>query len=109
VSFFDSELVKSEMLEIVNIQENIYKNIFKFPTMTIEEKKDHIFLLEKLLNKQKILYARLSLSDDPEAILWKNEIQKQALLMGMSENISINTIFNGMESMIKKIKDALEK
>jgi Zn-finger domain-containing protein len=47
VSFFNSEIVRAEMTEITILQEDIYKNIFKFPTMTLDEKKFHVGLLEK--------------------------------------------------------------
>lgn len=107
MSFFNSEIVRAEMTEITILQEDIYKNIFKFPTMTLEEKKFHVGLLEKLLEKQRILYTRLSLSDDPEAIEFKEKIQEQAIMMGMQENIDIGVIFNNMESMIKVMKDFL--
>lgn len=108
MSFFDSEIVRAEISEIIMIQEDICKNIFKLSSMTIEEKKEHISLLEKLLNKQKILYARLSLSEDHDAIKWKNAIKHQSILMGMPENISINAIFNNMEMIIKEIKKKIE-
>jgi hypothetical protein len=107
VSFFNSEIVRAEMTEITILQEDIYKNIFKFPTMTLDEKKFHVGLLEKLLEKQRILYTRLSLSDDPEAIEFKEKIQQQAVMMGMQENIDIGVIFNNMESMVKLMKDVL--
>lgn len=107
MSFFDSEIVRAEMTEITILQEDIYKNIFKFATMTLEEKKFHVGLLEKLLNKQRILYTRLSLSDDPEAVEFKEKIQHQAVMMGMQKNIDINVIFNNMESMIKLMKEVL--
>ena len=68
MSFFDSDVVRAEMAEISELQEDVYRNVFKFPEMNQEEKKFHVGMLEKLLDKQKILYTRLSLSDDPEAI-----------------------------------------
>ena len=67
MSFFDSEFVRSEMVEISELQEDIYGNVFKFPSMSKEDKIKHVELLEKLLSKQQTLYTRLSLSDDPEA------------------------------------------
>lgn len=109
MSFFDSEIVRSEMTEITILQEDIYKNIFKFPSMTVDEKKFHVSLLEKLLSKQKILYTRLSLSDDPDAIEFKEKIQEQAVIMGMPNNIDVNIIFSNMESVIQNIKIALSK
>ena len=37
MSFFDSEFVRSEMVEISELQEDIYGNVFKFPSMSKEE------------------------------------------------------------------------
>ena len=66
-NFFDSEVVRSEMVEISEIQEQIYGSVFKFPYMNKDDKINHINLLEKLLEKQKVLYTILTLSDDPQA------------------------------------------
>ena len=61
MSFFDSEFVRAEMTEISELQEEIYGSVFKFPSMTKEDKIRHVNLLEKLLNKQQVLYTRMSL------------------------------------------------
>ena len=53
MSFFDSEVVRAEMAEIAELQEEVYPNVFKFPSMTIEDQRYHIDLLEKLCEKQK--------------------------------------------------------
>lgn len=96
------------MAEISILQEDVYHNIFTFPTMSLEEKKFHISLLEKLLSKQKILYTRLSLSDDPEAIEMKEKIIESAKLMGMPENIDMNIIFSNMMQLIEQMKEQLD-
>ena len=58
MSFFNSEVVRAEMTEISELQEEVYSNVFKFPTMTKEEKLKHVELLERLLEKQKVsLYS----------------------------------------------------
>ena len=33
MSFFDSEIVRSEMAEIAELQEDVYENFMKFPYM----------------------------------------------------------------------------
>jgi hypothetical protein len=109
VSFFNSDIVRAEMTEISMLQEDIYKNMFSFPMMNLEEKKFHISLLEKLLNKQKVLYTRLSLSDDPEAIKMKENIVESATLMGMSPNIDMNVIFNNMSRLIETMNKQLDE
>ena len=48
MSFFDSEVVRAEMVEISELQEEIYTNVFKFPTMSKEDQLYHVAILEKL-------------------------------------------------------------
>lgn len=96
------------MTEISILQEDIYKNVFTFSSMNLEEKKFHIGLLEKLLDKQKTLYTRLSLSDDPEAKEMKEKIQESAVMMGMPPNMDMNIIFNNMSSLIQLMKSQIE-
>ena len=67
MSFFDSEIVRAEMVEIHELQEDVYENFMKFPYMNNADRNHHIDQLSKLIEKQKIVYARLSLSDDPDA------------------------------------------
>ena len=109
MSFFKSEVVRAEMTEIGEMQEEIYKNVFKFPTMSREEKLEHVKLLEKLLDKQKVLYTRLSLSDDPEAIQMKERITESASMMGLPPNVDMNVIFNNMSSMLDVMKQQIDK
>ncbi len=96
------------MTEISILQEDIYKNMLNFPLMSFEEKKFHVALLEKLLNKQKILYTRLSLSDDPEAMEMKEKIMESAASMGMPKNMDMNIIFNNMSNLVEVMKEQLE-
>ncbi len=108
MSFFNSDIVRAEMTEISILQDDIYRNVFNFPTMNTEEKKFHISLLEKLLNKQKVLYTRLSLSDDPEAVEMKEKIIESAQLMGMPPNVDMNIIFNNMTRLIEIMREQLD-
>lgn len=109
MSFFNSEVVRAEMTEIGELQEEVYQNVFKFPTMSREEKLEHVKTLEKLLDKQKILYTRLSLSDDPEAVQMKERIAESASMMGLPSNVDMNVIFNNMSKMLEVMKDQIDK
>jgi hypothetical protein len=108
MTFFDSEVVRAEMTEIQELQEDVYQNVFAFPSMNMEEKKDHILLLQRLLEKQRILYTRLSLSDDPEAVQMKESILKSAVMMGMPRDIDMSVIFSNMNKMITNLKQQLD-
>ena len=109
MSFFDSDVVRAEMTAISEIQDDVYKNVFKFPSMDKEEKLEHVGMLETLLEKQKILYARLSLSDDPEAKEMKQRIVESANMMGLPKGTDMNMVFNNMSQMLEVMKDQIDK
>ncbi len=109
MSFFRSEVVRAEMTEIAELQEQIYGNIFKFPTMSKQEKLEHVEVLETLLDKQKVLYTRLSLSDDPEAVDMKERVVESAVMMGMPPGTDMNIILNNMSRMLDVMKEQIDK
>ena len=109
MSFFDSEVVRAEMTEISELQEDVYRNVFEFSKMNREEQLFHVGLLEKLIEKQKILYTRLSLSDDPEAKQMKNNIVDSAKMMGLSSDVDMNVIFSNMEKMLNVMRKQIDK
>ena len=108
MSFFQSDIVRAEMAEISELQEEVYTNVMTFHTMDDDDKVYHIKILERLIEKQKILYARLSLSDDPEAKQMCQEIRKSATIMGLPDNIDMNIIFGQMSQMISVMKQQLD-
>ena len=65
--FFRSQIIQEEMQEIFETQKDLYAVIMRFPTMTVEEQRDHMKKLISLIDKQEVMWTRLSLSDDPEA------------------------------------------
>jgi hypothetical protein len=107
MSFFDSELVRSEMTEISELQEELYNSVFKFPYLTKEQKIHHIEMMEKLLEKQRVLYTRLSLSDDPQAKEMVKRIGESAKLMGMNPSVSIDMMFKNMVKLIQGMKNQI--
>lgn len=108
MSFFDSEFVRSEMIEISELQEDVYGNVFKFSSMSNDEMIKHVELMERLLAKQQTLYTRLSLSDDPEAKVMKERIIESAVAMGMSKDVDINVIFNNMASLLDIMRQQID-
>ena len=108
MSFFDSDIVRAEMTEVQELQEEVYSNVMKFYYMNDADKKHHIELLEKLIEKQKIMYTRLSLSDDPEAQEMKEQILSSAVMMGLPKNIDMTVFFNQMSEMINMMKQQLD-
>ena len=109
MSFFQSEVVRAEMAEISELQEEVYSNVFTFPQMDGEDQMYHIDLLEKLLDKQQVLYTRLSLSDDPQAKKMKDQIRESANLMGLPSNVDMNILFKQMTQMLDIMRKQIDK
>ena len=106
-SFFDSELVQKEMENITKLQEEVYKRVFEFPSMTKEDKLNHVEKLSNLLEKQQILYTRLKLSDDPEAKKMREEILKNAKELGFSQDVDISHVFSNITKVLGQMKNAI--
>jgi len=106
--FFDSDIVREELQEINELQMSIYKNAMKFGTFSREDKVEHIERLTELLERQKVMYTRISLSDDPEAIELKNHLQKSVELMGFPEGTDMSLLFSGMSNTIDNMKSQLD-
>ena len=109
MTFFQSDVVRAELAEIQELQEEVYGALFKFPSMPKEDKQYHVEVLERLIEKQKILYTRLSLSDDPMAKQMKENILKGASDMGLPTNVDMNLVFNDIYKMVDVMKKAVDE
>ena len=108
MTFFQSDVVRAELAEIQELQEEVYGALFKFPSMPKEDKQYHVDCLERLIEKQKILYTRLSLSDDPMAKQMKENIMKGAADMGLPQNVDMNLVFDDIYKMVDIMKKQID-
>ena len=106
--FFDSDIVREELQEINELQMSIYKNAMKFGTFSRDDKVEHIERLTELLERQKVMYTRISLSDDPEAVDLKNHLQKSVELMGFPEGTDMCLLFTSMSNTIENLKKGID-
>jgi hypothetical protein len=77
--------------------------------MNTDDKLEHVELLEELLNKQQILYARMTLSDDPEAKVMKDNILSSAQQLGFPPDVDLNYVFSNMSNIIEKMKKTINE
>ena len=105
-NFFDSEIIQEELEEINDLQKEVYQKAFQ--RMNREDQKEHVELLIELLEKQKIMYTRLSLSDDPQAVKMREQLRKSVTIMGFPEGTDINVLFDGMKKTIEKLKERVD-
>lgn len=106
--FFDSEIVKETMRDLGDMQEELFKQAIYLPTFSKEKRKEHIQLMKDFLEKQKLLFVRMSLSDDPEAIETKEKIMESAKIFGLIEGEGMDQFFNTLNETIEKLEKSLE-
>ena len=106
--FFDSEIVREELSEINRLQTSIYGKMFGFGFLSPTDRKEHVEKLEALLEKQKTMWTRLSLSDDPEAKDMKNQLRKSLQGMGFPEGTDMPSIFSAMDETIGRLKESVD-
>ena len=107
-SFFDSDIIQDELREINKLQEEIYGSILTFGGMSRETKLEHIEKLSLLLEKQRVMYTRLSLSDDPQAVEMKENLRKSVAIMGFSPETDMQVLFTSMTKTIESLKKYLD-
>ena len=107
-NFFDSDIIQDELKEINQLQEQIYGSILTFGMMSRETKLEHIEKLELLLEKQRVMYTRLSLSDDPKAVEMKENLRKSVALMGFPPETDMSILFGSMTKTIESLKQYID-
>ena len=106
--FFDSDQVRREMEEITCLQKELYDVILKFPMMSAEAKVEHIDTVMELLERQQIMWTRLSLTDDPEAMKMKDYITSHSKELGFGDT-DLTTIFSNMKRTLEQVQSNLKK
>ena len=107
-NFFESEIIRNELKEINELQEGVYGSMLTFSDMEREDQLEHIEMLTTLLDKQRVMYTRLSLSDDPQAHALKEQLEKSVELMGFPAGTDISVLFNGMTETIEKLRQVVD-
>ena len=105
--FFESEIIRDELKKINQLQQDVYGSMLSFGDMEREDQIEHIEMLSILLEKQRVMYTRLSLSDDPDAVKMKENIISQAKQLGFPPDVNLDYVFSNMVNMIENMKKSL--
>ena len=98
--FFQSELVRGTIQEMTALQEFCFKSAMNPPLLKKEQQLEYFDALIQLIEKQKIFYTRVRLSDDPEAESIKENMKQAALLLGGDPNMNVIEMF---DDLLKKV------
>ncbi len=107
-SFFRSELVRGDLQEMTELQAYCMKAMYTFPAFSPEKKKEYFINLRRLIEKQEIFYARLKLTDDPEAKMLLDNLRQAAILFGASERDNVEEMFKELLEKITHMQSVLE-
>lgn len=107
--FFKSEMVRGDLQEITELQRYCFQSASAFAVINKEKKLEYFDVLETLIDKQKIFNARLSLSDDPEAIDMLNSMKQAAVMLGADPSDNINVMFDGLLNKVVEMRNKLNE
>jgi hypothetical protein len=108
MSFFKSELVRGDIQEMVDLQQFCFRSAMNFVLLDDQRKIEYFNTLESLIEKQKIFYARIKLSDDPEAMSVKETMQQGVVMLGATPGASIESMFDELLEKVQFMRSKLE-
>ena len=98
-------MIRSEVVDIQMRFEELQSKINIFSSMPLEEKREFLFKMTELIEKQKILYMRLLLSDDPVAVGIRNNMDSLAKAFGSD---SLLDILSNMQNRLERPAKTLD-
>jgi len=101
--FFNSEQVQSTIAELTALQQQLVTEMPYLNRMKPEQKKDHLVTLKTFLEKQKLFFFRISLSDDKEALEMKQRLIDATKIFGVDNEM------DNMDSFFEKLNETIDE
>ena len=80
MKFFQSEVVQQELTQM----QDLYMDINKMGLMlSLDQKREQLQKMLRLIDLQQTMYMRVSLSDDPDAKQLVDQVKNAASMLGM--------------------------
>ncbi len=106
--FFQSELVRGDIQEMVELQQFCFRSAMNFMLLDYDRKQQYFEALERLIDKQKVFYARIELSDDPEAKSVKETMKQGIVMLGATPDTPMQSMFDELLDKISVMRQRLE-
>jgi len=108
MSFFQSELVRGDIQEMLELQQFCFRSAMNFVLLDNDRKMDYFDKLELLIDKQKTFYFRIKLSDDPEAVSVLETMKQGIIMLGATPNATVEQMFDELSERVQYMKDQLK-
>ena len=105
-NFFKSEVVQKELQDMGELYMEINRMGL---VLSIDEKREQLHKMMRLIEIQQTMYMRVSLSDDPEAKQLVDQVKNAASMLGMPpENIGpqfYDTLKENVQNMMDQLPE----
>jgi len=108
MSFFQSELVRGDIQEMVELQQFCFRSAMNFVLLDHDRRLEYFEALIKLIEKQKVFYYRIKLSDDPEAKSVLETMKQGIIMLGATPGTTIEQMFDELLDRVHVMKTKLE-
>jgi len=106
--FFQSELVRGDIQEMVELQQYCFRSAMNFALLDEDRRLEYFDALTTLIEKQKIFYARIKLSDDPQAKSVLDTMKQGVVMLGATPNTPIEQMFDELIEKVTYLKQRYE-
>ena len=107
--FFKSAQVRAALAELAEIQDDLAHTMANPRVLGAEERREYVRKLKLFLEKQKIFFFRVSLSEDPEAVQVKEHILDTAQMFGFNEMDGMDKFFEQMDKTLAGLESQLDR
>ena len=98
--FFKSEMVRGDLQEMMELQQQCFRIPRSFPVLDNDRRKEYLEILMSLLEKQEIMYARMSLSEDEEAKTVVDNMRNAVVMLGGDPNLTVKDMFMDLRTKV---------
>ena len=107
--FFKSDQVQSTIAELTALQQQLVTEMPYLPMMKPEQKKAHLVTLKSFLEKQKLFFFRISLSNDKEALEMKQRLIDATKMFGVDNEMeNMDAFFEKLNETIDEIEASID-
>tara|TARA_Y100001954_G_C15635616_1_gene514988 strand:+ start:66 stop:389 length:324 start_codon:yes stop_codon:yes gene_type:complete len=104
MNFFQSEVVQKELHDM----QELYMDINRMGLMlNVEQKRDQLTKMLRLIELQQTMYMRVILSEDPDAKQLVDQVKNAAQMLGMPPNEIGPQFYDKLKDNVYKMIDSL--